>query len=173
MTVSARLETALALLMQKFDETDAVVALAGSSLLAVLGADIEPQDIDLTCHSGMRPEVAAALNDGGIVEMPLPGSQWQNSWWFRSTIAGVPVDVTGGPAIEIEGRRVDLTPVSPLQVVVGRTRVRLADPAEWVYVYREIDPEKADMLAALLDPAEVAAAATRLGLDAPYTPATE
>ncbi|MBT8211649.1 MAG: hypothetical protein KJN71_00755 [Acidimicrobiia bacterium] len=140
---------------------------AGSTMVALLGGDVKPADIDITCHSEAFEAFRSTLDD--VIEMETGGPIWRNAWWMRGSVSGVSVDVMGGPAIDVNGRRVDLTAVSELEVAIGSNRVTLADPAEWVFVYRSIDPAKAAVLAEIVGPSDIAAAGARLGIDPPYT----
>ena len=162
-----RIADALGVFAERLASADVTAGVAGSTMIALLGGDVEPADIDLTCHSGSLHVLRNLL--GNPREMETGGPVWRNAWWLRGRVSGVPIDVIGGPAIQVDGHRVDLTPVSPLQIAVAKTRVSLADPGEWVYVYQAMGSDKADLLAALLDPADIAAAGTRLGITPPYT----
>ncbi|NNF68588.1 MAG: hypothetical protein HKN01_02360 [Acidimicrobiia bacterium] len=165
-----RIAGVLGALAERLASAGVTAGVAGSTMVALLGGDVEPADIDLTCHSGALEVMRSALDD--VEEMETGGPVWRNAWWLRGRVSGVPIDVIGGPAIDVDGHRVDLTPVSPLQIAVAETRVSLADPAEWVYVYQAMGSNKADLLAALLDPADIAAAGTRLGITPLYTGVT-
>lgn len=161
---------ALGVLAGRLASDRVVAGVAGSTMIALLGGDVAPADIDLTCHSGALHVLRNLL--GNAREMETGGPVWRSAWWLRGRVSGVAIDVIGGPAIQVDGHRVDLTPVSPLQVTVAETCVSLADPAEWVYVYRAMRSHKAGLLAALLDPADIAAAGARLGITPPYTGVT-
>ncbi|HSR14341.1 MAG TPA: hypothetical protein VLL51_01215 [Gemmatimonadales bacterium] len=138
--------------------------LGGSAMLEAHGIPVEVGDLDLV----MEPAARAVLDpppwaSAGPVEAREP---FCSEWIFRFEVGGVRVDCIGVMRIRCEGRVVELPLRSLGSIEVEGRRVPLADPADWYHLYRYYRADRAEAIAAVWDPAELAAAAVRLGLAA-------
>jgi hypothetical protein len=153
--VSPAQAAALAAVVERLQ---APVLLGGSGLLWALGLDVHVGDIDL---------VARVEDRAAVERLPWwretttsPTELMRSAWKATLDVDGVPVDVIGGLAW-LEGDRVVEMPFR----AEGEWRgVPLAPAAHWLVLYERYKPERARVLAGLIDAGARAAARRELGL---------
>ena len=147
------LEAALVALTDRFG--DLRFAVGGSVLLALLGAEVEPGDIDLVVGADQLDEVRALSADWwvGISEdNDLPNIN--SVWLARLDVGGEPVEVMGGLALVRDGVRWALPMRSGGFSEVSGRQIPLAPVGQWVALYALYRPARAVELAEFLSAEE-------------------
>lgn len=135
-------EAALAAVAERFANIPFLVG--GSALLAFLGADVEPGDVDLVVAADSRDAIEAAAGDwwqGTRVETGHPALR--SAWLADLDVDGEPVEVVGGLTVVANGVPWEVPMRSGgVAEVAGRT-VRLAAVGHWVVLYSLYNPSRA------------------------------
>jgi hypothetical protein len=138
---------------------DTPVLLGGSGLLWALGLDVRVGDIDLVAQPEDRVAVEALPWWRGTTTAPT--ELMRSAWKAALDVDGVAVDVIGGLAW-LEGDRVVAMPFR----AEGEWRgVRLGPAAHWLVLYERYKPERARVLATVVDDGARAAARREQGLE--------
>lgn len=146
-------EAALAAVAERLEEIPFLVG--GSALLALLGADVEPGDIDLVVAGASRDALEAAAGDwwrGTRVETGHP--VFRSAWLADLDLDGEPVEVVGGLAVVANGVPWEVPLRSGGSVEVAGRRVRLAAVGHWVVLYTLYNPGRAVELLPFLTDSE-------------------
>jgi hypothetical protein len=145
-----------------FQERGVEHAVAGSSLLFLLGLEVPVHDLDLMLPASARPALAAA--PWSRLDPPPPSPLFSSDWLERFVVGGAVVECIGGIRFRFGDRLVALPMAGGGRASVGGRSVPLAPAAVWYHVYRVYRPEHAAALGSVLDAAAIAAAAEELGL---------
>lgn len=140
-------------MVDRFSDLPSLVG--GSTLLALLGADVEPADIDLVMAADSLPGLATAAGEWwrrSRVERGHP--HLHSSWVADLEVGGEPVEVIGGLALESNGVRWEVPMRQGSVVEVAGKAVRLAAVGHWVVLYTLYRPGRAGELMPFLTPEE-------------------
>jgi len=146
-------EEALVAIVDRFVAVPFVVG--GSSLLALLGGNVEVGDIDLVVGSDRLDLVQALAGDwwAGIVT-PDDHPHVHSQWLAALDVGGEPIEIMGGLALVVDGVRWELPPRSSGMIELRGRSVPLAPIGPWVALYSVYQPSRALELAAFLSPQE-------------------
>jgi len=146
-------QAALAAVAARLVDTPFVVG--GSALLALLGAEVEPGDIDLVVDAGSRDTLESATGQwwrGSRVETDHP--HLMSSWVADLDVDGEPVEVIGGLALRSQGVHWRVPMRRGETVEVMGQEIRLAAVGHWVVLYSLCRPSRAVELLPFLTPIE-------------------
>ncbi|MEE8331452.1 MAG: hypothetical protein V3R84_06740 [Acidimicrobiia bacterium] len=132
---------ALAALTERF--VDIPFLVGGSAMLALLGADVEPGDLDLVVAADSRDALEAAAGDwwqGAHVETGHPALR--SVWLAHLDVHGEQVEVIGGLALVSNDIHWQVPMRSGGEVEVAGRTVRLAAVGPWVVLYTLYNPSR-------------------------------
>lgn len=141
--------SALAAMADRFSHLPSLVG--GSALLALLGVDLEPGDIDVVMATDSRDDLRRAAGQwwrGSRVDTSNP--HWRSSWLADLEVDGEAVEVIGGLTAMVDGAEWKVPMRSGGAVEVAGRVVRLAAVGHWVVLYTLYRPSRVSELAPYL-----------------------
>lgn len=162
-----RARSALGRLARAFDAAEVPFQLGGSGLLHAHGLVDRVGDLDLVSPGDARPAVGAVLTalSGRVPTFDAeqePG--FVSDWRSRHELDGQPLDLSGGVAVTIEGRKVRLPFRRGATWDLDGRPIPLAPPEQWLLIYLVHGSDRAGLLAAMVDRAAWAALHRELDL---------
>lgn len=144
MTLPDPIRRALLLLAARFELDRIDFQVGGSVLLALSGAPLTPRDLDLVFRPGDRGRVEGCIGELVVTGPVPPSGRWRSTWLISGRVEKVPVDLIGGPALQVDGsvRRFPFVTGGVAQVD-GRA-VPIAPLDQWAEIYRVVDRGKAE-----------------------------
>jgi len=144
----APLEAALEAVALRLAAHDVPFLLGGSALLDALGLDVPVRDIDLMLRPEDRGAFEAACGEWLMGVTTEPGAVLSSEWKATLVVGGVEVEGLGGLGVAGAAR-------APFRAGgsrrYGAAEVPLCDPAVWLELYRVYEPERAELLEALVN----------------------
>ena len=168
MTVlTPQLQFTLVEIVDMFEAAGIDYYVGGSVMLALLGFDVEPEDIDFVVDEAVRSQVELVFDEAA--KEPTRGP-WRSSWLLRTSWEGRSIDVMGNLALEIDGSLARFPLVAEQQTRVGDAVVHLGPLRHWYHLYRVHNPARAEMIAQVLGDDEIMLAAAELGIADSFSP---
>jgi hypothetical protein len=144
----APLDAALETVALRLGEAGVPFLLGGSALLDALGLDVEVRDLDLMRRPEDREAFPAACAPWLVEVTEEPGEVLTSDWKATLGVGGVEVEGLGGIGVA-GGPRAPFRSAGSRRY--GRAEVPLCAPEVWLELYRAYKPEKAALLAPLVD----------------------
>ena len=164
MPVSDRMYASLAALVHRLDAYDISYALGGSMMLHLRGLTDDVADIDVAVHGGAKDAVRSATQAWWIGERPNDRSAFASEWRVKLDVDGVAAHLFGGFAVMRDERRIELPLRSDAAVEIAGASVALAPLEVWWLAYGAYRPERAEVVAQVVDRARCAALLDELEL---------
>jgi hypothetical protein len=128
--------------------------LGGSGLLFALGLLDRVGDLDIVFPSGARGEVAQVLRDLTGAEPRFDARQepgFVSDWRCRHELDGQPLDLSGGVAVLLDGREIELPFRAGGIWDLEGTTIPLAPSEQWLLIYLVHGSPRAELLAPHVD----------------------
>ena len=165
----AATRSTLIALAAAFNAAGIAYQLGGSGLLYSLGLVDRVGDLDLVFEAASRPALRALLLEETGREPDFASDQepdFVSAWRCTHQIGPQALDLTGGVAVSVAGRRVELPFTAGDSWALGDAAVDLAPIEQWWLIYRvHGKPDRAAALEGAAAPGSIDALLGSLGLE--------
>ncbi|MDJ0665213.1 MAG: hypothetical protein QNJ75_11670 [Acidimicrobiia bacterium] len=165
--LAPRLQSTLLEIVDLLETAGIHYYVGGSVMLALLGFDLEPEDIDFIVDGSSRSQVESFFEEAA--KEPT-GDPWRSGWLLRTRWKGQQIDVMGDLALQIDGSLARFPLVAEQRSRVGDAVVPLGSLRHWYHLYRVHKPARAEMIAQVLGDDEITRGAAELGIGDSFSP---